>query len=91
MSAAEQWLKLELTKNFKVCDLRTSADAFRRLTGILMIAYPRLGSTPTIAGSGLVKRVFAAIRWHCDVSPIVLCVTLRRYKFKFTGYGHGQD
>lgn len=31
LSAAEQWLKLELTKNFKVCDPRSSDGVFDSL------------------------------------------------------------
>lgn len=61
LSAAEQWLKLELTKNFKVCDLRSPEGILDLLMKSEWIAHPRPGPASTIARSRLVERFFAAI------------------------------
>jgi len=58
LSAAEQWLKLELTKNFKV---RDSQSWVWRITGTWITAHSRLGLATTTPGSGLVQRVLTAI------------------------------
>lgn len=69
LSAAEQFLKLELTKNFKVRILPSLAI-------IPLINFPnknltgdtRSGALAPIVGSRLVKRIPTTLRRICDVS-----------------------
>ena len=88
LSAAEQWLKLELTKNFKVRDSHSPAGSFRSLTADIIAAYSRPGLASATAGPGLVKRVPTAIRWDHNVNSIVMLLCAGT-DLRPTGYGHG--
>lgn len=71
LSAAEQWLKLELTKNFKVRDHGRSV----RWQGLMRRTVDS-GSRPAaaITWTRLVQRVPAALRRLRDVRPSIVVV-----------------